>query len=256
MYVYSFLLSCLALIIIIQFSLPPDPRMWGSDLAPDQTEPDDVVHNPTFKDGRYIEDPNFAVSRRGLANIGCLGLLLIGLLALLYVATDLHCYLSDVLQHRISSHHICPPCKPGPDRFQSWGYQWQWSGRYSIFQPSIFSVLQIPDIGNFGLIDHDTPQEAYKIQDWRNGKTWQLVFSDEFNTDGRTFYPGDDPFWEAVDLHYWVCWPLITKLFIDTPSRLRITSSGMTRLLSQPRVALWLLLFPRKRPTTSTTREA
>lgn len=30
-----------------------------------------------------------------------------------------------------------------------------------------------------------------------------LVFSDEFETDGRTFYPGDDPFWEAVDLHYW-----------------------------------------------------
>ena len=31
----------------------------------------------------------------------------------------------------------------------------------------------------------------------------QLVFSDEFNVDGRTFYPGDDPYWEAVDLHYW-----------------------------------------------------
>jgi hypothetical protein len=46
------------------------------------------------------------------------------------------------------------------------------------------------------------------------------VFSDEFNTDGRSFYPGgpycslsflylssfiliDDPFWEAVDLQYW-----------------------------------------------------
>jgi hypothetical protein len=31
----------------------------------------------------------------------------------------------------------------------------------------------------------------------------QLVFSDEFRVDGRTFYPGDDPYWEAVDLHYW-----------------------------------------------------
>ena len=29
------------------------------------------------------------------------------------------------------------------------------------------------------------------------------MFSDEFNVDGRTFYPGDDPHWEAVDLHYW-----------------------------------------------------
>ena len=31
----------------------------------------------------------------------------------------------------------------------------------------------------------------------------QLIFYDEFNNDGRTFYPGDDPYWEATDLHYW-----------------------------------------------------
>ncbi len=31
-----------------------------------------------------------------------------------------------------------------------------------------------------------------------------LVFSDEFNVDGRSFYPGDDPYWEAEDYHYWV----------------------------------------------------
>lgn len=36
-----------------------------------------------------------------------------------------------------------------------------------------------------------------------DGSEWQLVFSDEFNTDNRTFWPGDDPYWEAVDLHYW-----------------------------------------------------
>lgn len=28
------------------------------------------------------------------------------------------------------------------------------------------------------------------------------MFSDEFNTPGRTFYPGDDPYWEAVDFWY------------------------------------------------------
>jgi hypothetical protein len=31
----------------------------------------------------------------------------------------------------------------------------------------------------------------------------QLVWSDEFEVDGRSFYPGDDPYWEAVDLNYW-----------------------------------------------------
>lgn len=59
-------------------------------------------------------------------------------------------------------------------------------------------------MGNFGLIDHDTPHEAYTKISYRDGSEWQLVFSDEFNTDGRSFYPGDDPYWEAADLHYWV----------------------------------------------------
>jgi hypothetical protein len=36
-----------------------------------------------------------------------------------------------------------------------------------------------------------------------DGTSYDLVFSDEFNVDGRSFYPGDDPYWEAVDLHYW-----------------------------------------------------
>ncbi|KAF8222000.1 hypothetical protein L208DRAFT_1324794, partial [Tricholoma matsutake] len=28
---------------------------------------------------------------------------------------------------------------------------------------------------------------------------YKLVFPDEFNTPGRTFYPDDDPYWEAVE---------------------------------------------------------
>ncbi len=52
----------------------------------------------------------------------------------------------------------------------------------------------------------DTPESAYTTVSYESGDEMQLVFSDEFNTDGRTFYPGEDPYWEAVDLHYWgVC---------------------------------------------------
>lgn len=52
--------------------------------------------------------------------------------------------------------------------------------------------------GNYGLIDLETPQEQYTYTSFRDNSTeLQLVFSDEFNTDGRTFYPGDDPYWEA-----------------------------------------------------------
>ena len=65
---------------------------------------------------------------------------------------------------------------------------------------------QVPVMpGNFMLIDPDTPADAYTKAPWNAamGNNMELVFSDEFNVDGRTFYPGDDPYWEAVDLHYW-----------------------------------------------------
>lgn len=63
---------------------------------------------------------------------------------------------------------------------------------------------QVPVIpGNFGLIDKDTPEEAYTYRSYEGDDEMILVFSDEFNQDGRSFYPGDDPYWEGVDLHYW-----------------------------------------------------
>lgn len=37
-----------------------------------------------------------------------------------------------------------------------------------------------------------------------DGSTWQLVFSDEFSKPGRSFFDGDDPYLEAVDLWYGV----------------------------------------------------
>jgi beta-glucanase (GH16 family) len=55
----------------------------------------------------------------------------------------------------------------------------------------------------FGLIDKDTPQEARAWTSLETGQQWELVFSDEFEVEGRSFFPGDDPYWEAVDLHYW-----------------------------------------------------
>jgi beta-glucan synthesis-associated protein KRE6 len=62
---------------------------------------------------------------------------------------------------------------------------------------------QVPDLPNMPhLIDPETPVNAYS-RAGHDGFDYTLVFSDEFNTDGRSFYPGDDPFWEGVDLHYW-----------------------------------------------------
>ncbi|RMZ76814.1 hypothetical protein DV738_g4668, partial [Chaetothyriales sp. CBS 135597] len=53
------------------------------------------------------------------------------------------------------------------------------------------------------LIDPDTPSSAKTKTDF-HGNTWNLVFSDEFSTPGRTFYDGDDPYWEAMDIWYGV----------------------------------------------------
>lgn len=62
---------------------------------------------------------------------------------------------------------------------------------------------QVPSLPNLPLlIDRDTPSDVM-TRTGSDGFLYDLVFSDEFNIDGRTFYPGDDPFWEAVDLYYW-----------------------------------------------------
>lgn len=61
---------------------------------------------------------------------------------------------------------------------------------------------QIPEIQGYrGLIDRDTPQSALKRTGF-DGEEYSLVFSDEFEQEGRTFWPGDDPYWTAVDSHY------------------------------------------------------
>lgn len=51
------------------------------------------------------------------------------------------------------------------------------------------------------LVDPDTPKEALTRKSV-TGEMWPLVFSDEFNAEGRTFYPGDDQFFTAPDLNY------------------------------------------------------
>ncbi|SPC63464.1 related to SKN1 - protein involved in sphingolipid biosynthesis [Ustilago sp. UG-2017b] len=61
---------------------------------------------------------------------------------------------------------------------------------------------QVPDLPLFTLVDPDTPPSALTRTSAADGASYHLVFSDEFQKEGRTFWPGDDPFWEAVDLYY------------------------------------------------------
>ena len=163
-------------------------------MFPDVREPDDDMHDPDVKI-RRAEDRS-SLSARGLANIGCLVFLCVGVLALLYVlprhavtiTTDTTYPCSAV--YPIVSHFA----RSRQDTF----------GAFNLGGTNASG--QIPDIvGKFGLIDPDTPREAYVKTAVNGGEEMELVFSDEFNVDGRSFYPGDDPYWEAVNLHYWVC---------------------------------------------------
>lgn len=52
------------------------------------------------------------------------------------------------------------------------------------------------------MIDPDTPLDKRSTTSSK-GVKMSLVFSDEFEQEGRTFFKDDDPFFEAMDLYYW-----------------------------------------------------
>ncbi|KAJ3845471.1 beta-glucan synthesis-associated [Lentinula raphanica] len=157
-----------------KLALAVDPQLWGSDLSANVVEPDDELHTPE-KQTRAIEHDGNAWSKRGVLNLGFLIFLCLGIMALFIGYPVAHSLLSTPLSTE---------------------------GAFNI--GGLNASGQVPAIGNWGLIDLETPEEAKTLPSWKDpSQTMELVFSDEFNTPGRTFYPGDDPYWEAVDLHYW-----------------------------------------------------
>ncbi|SJL05545.1 related to KRE6-glucan synthase subunit [Armillaria ostoyae] len=157
------------------FSLSPDPAAWGSDISPNHPEPDDYLHNPDPRRDRNNDLGGSVFTYRGLTNLGCIVVLGLGLVSL-FAGYPIISYFTT---HDISS-----------------------LGGFNL--GGINASGQVPSMpGNWGMVDLDTPEDAYTIKSFTNDNEYQLVWSDEFNVDGRTFYPGDDPYWEAVDLHYW-----------------------------------------------------
>ncbi|KAG4303980.1 hypothetical protein PORY_002633 [Pneumocystis oryctolagi] len=138
--------------------------LWNPGI----TEPDDYLHNPTSKDRK--KDYYF-FTKRGIFNIGSLIFLVLGIM-FVFIGYPIMLYIRKAYENS----HSCPDC-----------------------------IRSLPvDLldATRGLIDPDTPLEFYEKRS-KDGKIYKLTFSDEFNKNGRTFYPGDDQFWEAVDLHYW-----------------------------------------------------
>ncbi|KAG2005780.1 beta-glucan synthesis-associated protein KRE6 [Coprinopsis cinerea AmutBmut pab1-1] len=160
-----------------RYSLAASPRSWGTPLTMHQPEDDDELHNPSSIRDAMGDRGGAFFSWRGLSNLGCLVLLVAGILALF-------------AGYPLISYFVTKQEQTAQGGFNLGG---------------INATGQIPEfIGNFGLIDRDTPLEAHTKRSYNNpDEELVLVFSDEFNQDGRTFYPGDDPYWEAVDLWYW-----------------------------------------------------
>ena len=150
---------------LIPYAYEPD-----TDNAP---EDDDHLHEPELKDKN--EGVGFW-SGRGWLNLGALALLIFALLALFICYPVVSYYQMVSRNRRILNGNIRTD---GTD----------------IYQPT--EMFDMPS-----LVDRDTPEDAKTRTGW-DGQEYDLVFSDEFNVDHRSFYPGDDPYWEAVDLSYW-----------------------------------------------------
>ncbi|EIW54979.1 glycoside hydrolase family 16 protein [Trametes versicolor FP-101664 SS1] len=159
-----------------KFALPADPSSWGAALTVDQVEPDDHLHNPDPRRDKKTDRGGHIFTCRGITNLGFLFILGVGMLTL-FAGYPIIDHFNKVLMTTLGGFNL--------------GGVINATGQ----------LAAIP--GNWGLIDLDTPSDAYTFPDFNSGKDWQLIWSDEFETDGRTFYPGDDPYWEAVDLHYW-----------------------------------------------------
>ncbi|KAF9443205.1 glycoside hydrolase family 16 protein [Macrolepiota fuliginosa MF-IS2] len=143
---------------------PYDPSQDEMD-APDE---EDVLHDPSEK----IRSKKSTFPWRGFLNVSVLIIILSSLLTLFVFYPVFSFYRDRTKNARID----------GNVRVNNTGQT-----------PVLF---QMPEP-----IDADTPQEAHTRTGF-DGQEYDLVFSDEFTKDGRTFYPGDDPFWEAVDLWY------------------------------------------------------
>lgn len=153
-------------------------HMWYTN----EPEDDDALHAPDVvpaskRSGGLaktrVPQPFVLWSSRGWLNATTLGVLITGLLAL-FIGYPIYIHVRNK-----------PFTGPG----------------FNI--GNINASGQVPDLPNMKLlVDSATPESA-KSRQGTDGQTYTLVFSDEFEVDGRSFYPGDDPYWEAHDLHYW-----------------------------------------------------
>lgn len=156
--------------------------LWG-----DEAEDDDAMHMPHPDDDKLFKahwKEHF--SRKNVIPTTGVILMIIGLF-IVFVALPILTYTGviDSLSRYETPLDQLPNYYPGKE-------DWAWVN--NIAYPLFRGIRS-------GLIDPDTPAHASrKIGEF--GDEYELVFSDEFNDNDRTFYEGDDPYFFAPDLWY------------------------------------------------------
>jgi hypothetical protein len=160
-----------------------DPYFGGEKgfiLYPNEVEPDDKYHMPADDDDLTFK-PNwkeYFETRSIISTIGGIFLVL-GLLCV-FVVLPVFTFATKIYVPTGSGGSSHGPPDYGP----------AWAHVNNRTYPLIQNVRR-------GLIDPDTPNSAMTRTSTFDGSTLNLVFSDEFNDNNRTFYPGDDPYWYA-----------------------------------------------------------
>ena len=199
-------------------------------------EPDDHLHNPDPKRDRHYDSGGHIFTPRGIANLGCLFILAAGMMMLLFALP----FPTTDMSHSIVSHSAGYPIYSHFTRKRQ-----TTQGAFNFGGTNASG--QVPQMsGDIGLIDIATPQSVYTKPSFADpSQQWELVFSDEFNVDGRTFYPGDDPYWEAVDLYYWqtvsIYLPTSPGRSIDPPPRPMLSGTIPSR--PQQRMGIYSSLW-------------
>ncbi|GAA6007082.1 hypothetical protein JCM10207_001499 [Rhodosporidiobolus poonsookiae] len=184
-----------------QYGLLENPILQSNSQALDK-EADDGFHDPTTlisgKAGpsRYLRETSGgrrAVSFVGLVNTAGVVLICLAIVGVFAGYPIGHWALSDAPRYNVSVGYYDDKTTPAVDKGPVAGLPV--GGAAYSYAPNITTRT--------GPIDPDTPESAYTKLSADGKTTLHLVFSDEFNEDGRIFDPGMDPFWEAVDLWYW-----------------------------------------------------
>ncbi|KAF1811789.1 beta-glucan synthesis-associated [Eremomyces bilateralis CBS 781.70] len=161
--------------------------MYSFPLFLDEKEPDDDMHMPYPDDDvRFRPRLRDHFSRANICSTIGLIMMISGIL-FLFVVFPVLSYTSVV--HFSGSYDT--PIDEMPDQVPE---PQPWATVNDRHHPLLRYMRR-------GLIDPDTPSHA-KTRKSVDGSDLILVFSDEFNDNNRTFYPGDDPYFFAPDFWY------------------------------------------------------